>query len=88
LLAFLGQAMTDEGQVVEGKNFAARSSGLWSRMNHNWMRITRILRSLSLLGLSAQAQAFFQQLKSLHDSGKFPITADTLWYWTDAVKGI
>jgi len=55
--------LTEEGQVIEGKNFAARSSEVWSRMNHNWMRITRILRSLSLLGLPGQAQAFYQQLK-------------------------
>jgi len=74
--------------VIEGKNFAARSPEVWSRMNHNWMRITRILRSLSLLGLPGQAQAFYQQLKSLHDSGKFPIIADTLRYWMDAIKEI
>src|SRR5579884_3099361 len=47
ILTFPGLAETPGGQVVEGPNFAARTPDVWSVPNHNWLRVTRILRSLS-----------------------------------------
>jgi hypothetical protein len=85
ILTFLGLALTTDGRVVAGPNLAARTADIWSYPNHNWLRISRILRSLHLLGLDAHARAFYACLKDFRDSGKFPISAETFGYWTAAV---
>jgi Opioid growth factor receptor (OGFr) conserved region len=85
ILAFLGLSLP-EGKVVEGPNFKARVADVWSIPNHNWLRISRILRSLTLLGLADQSQALYEWLEMTYTSRKFPISAETFWYWTAAVK--
>lgn len=59
---------------------------LFERANHNWLRITRVITSLRLLGLEAEAQAFFTALEWLYESG-IGITDDTFEYWRDAAEG-
>ncbi len=85
ILGFLGFAMTDDGKVVEGKNFSARIPDVWAMSNHNWLRISRILRSLTLLGMKSQADALYERLSGYFTSRKFPIPANTFRYWTEAV---
>src|SRR5215472_17590331 len=51
LLRFLGLAQDEAGAIVLGPNFYSRSPDVWEAPNHNWLRITRVLRSLQLLGL-------------------------------------
>jgi hypothetical protein len=86
ILSFLGLAETAPGEVVEGPNLANRAPDVWDHPNHNWLRITRILRSLRLLGLEAEAQALYRRLEDFHARRRFPIGDDTLRYWTDAVR--
>jgi hypothetical protein len=86
ILTFLGLAETDGGEVVEGPNFAQRAPDVWDYPNHNWLRITRILRSLHLLGLDAEAQALYRRLDDFHTRRRFPIGDDTFRYWTAAVR--
>jgi hypothetical protein len=86
MLRFLGLARTEDGSVSEGDNFAARVPEVWAHFNHNWLRITRILRSLTLLGLEGEARAFHDRLAALYRNGRFPIPADTFRYWTEAVR--
>lgn len=53
--------------------------------NHNFLRITRILRCLRLLGLDAEARDFLQQLEALHAAGAGRIIGPrTLEYWRGA----
>jgi hypothetical protein len=85
ILTFLGLRRRDDGTVVEGDNFSKRAVDVWNHPNHNWLRITRILRSLTLLGLQAEARALHQRLSALHESRRFPISDDTFGYWTGAV---
>ncbi len=87
ILHFFGLSLTDDGRVAEGPNFTARAPGVWASPNHNWLRITRVLRSLSLLGLETQARALYEQLEALHRSQRFPIGAETFRYWTRAAEG-
>jgi len=47
--------------------------------------MTRILRCLCVLGLKNEAQALFARLDAFYSARKYPITADTFRYWTDAV---
>jgi hypothetical protein len=88
MLAFLGLEWAGNGQVRAAPNFAARTPEVWCFPNHNWLRITRILHSLRLLGLEVQAQAIYEQLQALYSSRRFPVTADTFHYWTEAAKGL
>ena len=36
---------------------------IWMHLNHNWLRFTRILKSLTILGLNEEAMAFFRFLE-------------------------
>ena len=87
ILSFLGLSLTADGRVVEAPHFSARAPDVWAAPNHNWLRITRILRSLALLGLEAQARALYDRLEAFFTGQRFPIPADTFRYWTEAVKG-
>ncbi|HEX5269118.1 MAG TPA: opioid growth factor receptor-related protein [Gemmataceae bacterium] len=85
ILTFLGLAETAGGEVVEGPTFSSRAGDVWDYPNHNWLRITRILRSLSLLGLGDEARALYRRLEDFHARRRFPIGDDTFQYWSDAV---
>lgn len=54
--------------------------------NHNYLRITRILTSLSILGLDNYAQAFFQCLKEIYSEENQVIGNETFAYWKGAVE--
>jgi hypothetical protein len=84
MLDFLGLSQ-EGGRVVEGPSFAARVPDVWAYTNHNWLRVTRILKSLTLLGLRAEAEALYDRLDAFYRGRRFPITAETFRYWTDAV---
>jgi hypothetical protein len=86
ILSFLGLARTDDGTIKEGPNFTTRAADVWTVPNHNWLRITRILRSLTLLGLEPEAQALYACLNGFHRSRRFPIPESTFRYWTAAVR--
>ncbi|MBM4069495.1 MAG: hypothetical protein FJ271_11180, partial [Planctomycetes bacterium] len=70
----------------DGHNFSARAREVWAAPNHNWLRITRILRCLSLAGMATQARALCDGLLEFHTNRRFAIPASTLKYWTDAVR--
>ena len=86
-LAFLGLAMAADGTVAEGPNFPARVADVWSYPNHNWLRITRLLRCLGLLGLEDEARRLYAWLEEQYRRARFPIPPDTFRYWTEAVDG-
>jgi hypothetical protein len=74
--------------VTRAPNFAAKATVWLSPGNHNHLRITRILRSLSVLGLEAEAQVFFDCLSKIYeDEQNKPMPAisdETLLYWREA----
>lgn len=74
-MAFCGIIRTDDCLVFGNPN-----PGVWSRQNHNWLRITRVLRSLRLLGLPEDAQAFFGLLTTIRSR----IDPTTWGYWERA----
>lgn len=86
ILDFLGFSMTADGKVLEGDNFPARVSEVWAVPNHNWLRITRILRCLTLAGMEPQARNLYDRLVELHTSSRFPIPSSTFGYWTSAIE--
>jgi hypothetical protein len=88
VLTFLGLSLAGDGAVVEGPNFSARVGEVWAFPNHNWLRITRILRGLRILGLRNEAEALYRRLEAFYDNKRFPIPSDTFRYWTEAVRGV
>jgi hypothetical protein len=58
--------------------------------NHNYLRITRILKCLRLLGLEAEASEFFAYLAGIYDREKRKpqpgITARSFEFWRAAAK--
>ncbi len=81
-LGFLGMTR-EEDRVVPASDFESKRWRL-NEPNHNWLRITRVLASLRLLGLADQSKQFHQGLEGLITDGKARISADTLAYWKNA----
>jgi len=81
-LSFLGLAR-DEKRIGPGPDYERRS-GVFTSPNHNWLRITRVLTSLRLLGLEADGQAFFACLQDLVKNGQARVSNDTMAYWQNA----
>lgn len=93
MLHFYGlelQRSTDPGSVevtvVPGPNFLERAS-LWVvYQNHNHQRITRMIRSLRILGLEEEAAAFYIELERIFRANRDMIRRNSLVFWTRAAK--
>ncbi len=81
LLAFYG--FRDTGETLElTENFNERVQNWLTPMNHNFLRITRILRSLTLLGLDEEAKRFFDTLDKLYQApGAKEMIGNSHRYW-------
>ncbi len=84
-LAFLGLKF-EAGAVVEADDFE-RKRAVWTSPNHNWLRITRVLTSARMLGQADAAGAFFRFLDDRTASGEVRADAQTLGYWSAAIRG-
>jgi hypothetical protein len=73
-----------EGMVVKAANFNERRV-IWKTPNHNWPRMTRVLRCLRLLedGDQAMCNAYYKCLKALRSEGL--VSADSERYWDQAM---
>jgi hypothetical protein len=93
MLAFYGMESQEAGElrVTRSVSFAERSENWLTPSNHNHLRITRILKSLRLLGLEAEAAAFFECLANIYrlESAKATprISEETFTYWQAAAHG-
>ncbi|KAI9878499.1 MAG: hypothetical protein M1830_000731 [Pleopsidium flavum] len=87
ILSFYGFKLEERDgdlKVLPAPNFSTASK-LWVRpVDHNHLRITRIIRSLRVLGLEGQAEAFFIALEQLRQERKGRISSKSLMYWTRA----
>ncbi len=73
-----------EGVVQQAANFSARSVNWLNPGNHNHLRLTRMLRSLRLLGLAPESDALYQALSEIYRSHSGRITQRTYQFWTSA----
>ena len=87
MLAFYGFAPEGD-RVVEGPRFGAASRNWLHAGNHNHLRLTRMLRSLRVLGLEREAAALWEALRVLYEreraAGRRTITAETFGFWERA----
>ncbi|KAF2197582.1 hypothetical protein GQ43DRAFT_444120 [Delitschia confertaspora ATCC 74209] len=71
--------------LVPGPNWDLNSQNWVTRFDHNHLRITRILRSLRLLGLQPEYKAFYAVLQLTHNIyGQFD--EKSMKFWMKAVK--
>jgi hypothetical protein len=70
--------------IVPAANFPAKSSNWLFPGDHNYLRITRILKCLSASGLQDQARAFVNALLPVATPDK--VAAETIRYWKAAAE--
>merc|ERR1719471_765656 len=90
-LGFLGLVILfgDDGEVMiaRGDNFEDRVVDCWSGyMNHNWLRISRVLRCLGLVGWEAEQQALLACLEEIVEQRGFG--RSSLSYWRRRAAGL
>jgi hypothetical protein len=87
MLRFYGLRMvTPDMAIVKGKDFDRKSGWIYPR-NHNYKRITRILKSLRLLGFEVEAKCLYKALEDIYKSHDRYIGHDVFEYWQRAVEG-
>jgi hypothetical protein len=88
MLAFYGFAWSGD-RIVKSATFLQRSDWL-STGNHNHLRLTRMMRSLNLLGERQAALALFDALSDVYDeerrTRRSRISDRTFYYWKLATE--
>src|SRR5688572_27198177 len=88
MLEFYSLELVEDGDTVTVKqgDFFDEYSRIWlTPGNHNFLRISRILRSLSLLGLQQYAVAFLECLEGIYAEEQKTIGETTMSYWRRAL---
>jgi hypothetical protein len=86
LLAFYGMRYDPRtGKVELAVDFVEKALNWLNPYNHNYRRITRILRSLASLGLPERARAFFDCLSKIYASQREEIGPVAFAYWQEAI---
>jgi hypothetical protein len=92
MLGFYGFAMHPAADcaggtaIVPASDFDAKSRNWLRPMNHNHLRITRILKSLTILGLKREALEWFAALQRVYVANTDLIGRTTYEYWRNAVE--
>jgi hypothetical protein len=91
LLKFYGFSLNESENtpiIKKGNNFNDRIKYWMTNSNHNFQRITRILKFLKLMGMENYASSFFNELQNLYNNGYDNIIEKyTYDYWNNAVTG-
>lgn len=88
LLNFYGfECFGEEGNLNVRRSavFERQASNWLTVCNHNFLRITRILKCLSMLGPKDCAVAFMDALEEIYNEHSETIGFETLSYWRDAL---
>lgn len=90
MLRFYGlqRQKSNEGKVIitRSEDYPNRKQEWLCPFDHNYLRITRILKCLVAFGLEDEAQAFYECLKQIYREGSNYIGGETFHYWTNAVN--
>jgi hypothetical protein len=72
--------------VIRAAHFPTVSRNWAVRMDHNHLRISRILRCLRVLGLQKECEAYYSALQDVYNDPNIRIGERSMEYWTKAVK--
>jgi hypothetical protein len=90
MLGFYGLQYNELGntniEITKSDEYGERKQNWIEEANHNYLRITRILTSLRILGLEKYAQAFFKCLNQIYSEESNKIGSKTYAYWKRAVE--
>ena len=77
-----------EKQIVPAQNFNEQSKYSWRRpMDHNHLRLTRIIRCLRVLSCEKEAQALYHALLE-HDTSDAVRSSSKMFWWRAAERGL
>jgi hypothetical protein len=86
MLRFYGLEYKEEsGKVVKGPDFSERAGDWITPHNHNFLRITRILKCLVDLGLLDSARASNECLNEIYSEFAADIGPEAIAYWRRAL---
>ena len=85
MLRFYGLRLDPSGAVKKTDDWNRRSQNWAVRQNHNDLRITRILKSLCLLGHRAHAEALLAVLEEIVKEERGQSTQVPLRFWREAL---
>jgi hypothetical protein len=83
MAAFYGFVMTN-GKLELAPNAKERQAVWLTRGNHNFLRLTRIMKSLATLSLPDLSTAWLDALAHVYETNANVIGAETWRYWKDA----
>ena len=84
MLGFYGFIRNNQS-IVRSNSWEERSRNWLRPGNHNHLRLTRILKSLSILGLKEYAHALFEALDAVFSEKSGAISNTTMGYWKRAL---
>ncbi|MBW4421003.1 MAG: hypothetical protein KME13_17495 [Myxacorys californica WJT36-NPBG1] len=78
----------DRGEVMisRSEDYPIRKREWICLFDHNYLRITRILKCLMTFGLEAEAQAVYECLQQIYKENRDQIGGETFQHWTNAIK--
>ena len=82
---FYGLEIVDDMEVRRAASFDERRRVWLTRGNHNFLRLTRLMKSLATLGHADLARAWLRALTSIYGEYADVIGPVTIRYWRDAV---
>ena len=83
MMKFYGFGITEDGSIFRVADFAQKADNWLTPSNHNFLRITRILKAMMMFGFENNARGF---LKALHQVYKEnPMIVGASWgFWQRA----
>lgn len=83
MLRFYGLELQCD-KIVKSESYDVRRKEWITHNNHNYLRITRILKCLSLFSLQEEKSMFLNILTDIYNENKGAITKKTYQYWITA----
>jgi len=91
MLRFYGLECDDDAGLIDirrADNFSERKRNWLAPGNHNYLRITRILTSLRLLGLEQYCKSLMLFLDGLYNEEGIRIGSESYGFWKSAAQGV
>ena len=85
MLHFYGFELEAE-RIVPSWTFAERAKTWLTPGNHNFLRLTRILKSLTVLGLAHRGTQLLQALEEIYSTHSAVIGPRTILFWRSALS--